>query len=106
MIADRGHDLDTLVAAGLFNGELSYRLAGTEIPIPPQAGRPDDAAWLMGEVVRETGSPPDDPALARAAICDAPRTHAAVISSSGASTGDEEHVLDAPCVPWRRNSTC
>ncbi len=50
LIAACGHDLDTLVAAGLFDGELFYRLAETDIPVPPLAGRPDDAVWLMAQL--------------------------------------------------------
>ncbi|MGS4943933.1 sigma-54-dependent transcriptional regulator [Meridianimarinicoccus sp. RP-17] len=76
VIAACGHDLDTLVAAGLFDAELLYRLAGTEIPIPPLAGRPDDAVWLMGQLFGKLAPRLAPDVTAISALCDdAVRTH-------------------------------
>jgi len=47
LIAACGTDLEALISAGSFSSELFYRLARTEIPIPPLAKRPEDAVWLM-----------------------------------------------------------
>lgn len=53
VIAACGNDLEELIAAGRFNAELFYRLAQTEIPIPPLAARPDDATWLLTQLFRK-----------------------------------------------------
>lgn len=53
LIAACGNDLEGLIAEGHFSSELFYRLARTEIPVPPLARRPDDAAWLLAQLFRK-----------------------------------------------------
>ncbi|ASM70995.1 MULTISPECIES: sigma-54-dependent transcriptional regulator [Roseobacteraceae] len=50
LIAACGNDLETLIDEGRFSSEVFYRLARTEIPIPPLAKRPNDAVWLMQQL--------------------------------------------------------
>ncbi|MCM2563335.1 sigma-54 dependent transcriptional regulator [Lutimaribacter sp. EGI FJ00015] len=53
LIAACGNDLEDLIAQGRITSELFYRLAQTEIPIPPLNTRPDDAIWLMQQLFRK-----------------------------------------------------
>lgn len=53
LIAACGPDLERLIAEGLFNAELFYRLAQTEIPIPPLGKRADDAVWLLQQLFQK-----------------------------------------------------
>lgn len=53
LIAACGNDLEALIADGRFSSELFYRLAQTEIPIPPLSKRPDDAVWLMQQLFQK-----------------------------------------------------
>lgn len=53
LIAACGNDLDAMIAEGRFNAELFYRLARTEIPVPPLGTRPDDALWLLQQLFRK-----------------------------------------------------
>lgn len=48
-----GNDLETLIAEGAFSSELYYRLARTEIPVPPLNARPEDAVWLLQQLFRK-----------------------------------------------------
>lgn len=50
LIAACGNDLEALIGQGTFNSELFYRLARTEIPIPPLNTRPEDAVWLLQQL--------------------------------------------------------
>ena len=47
IVASCGHEITALRAGGDLRAELIYRLAMTEIPVPPLAQRPEDAIWLM-----------------------------------------------------------
>ena len=53
LIAACGNDLEALIAENRFSSELFYRLAQTEIPIPPLANRPDDAVWLLQQLFQK-----------------------------------------------------
>ena len=53
LVAACGNDLAALIAQGQFNSELVYRMARTEIPIPPLNTRPEDAVWLMQQLFRK-----------------------------------------------------
>ncbi len=53
LITACGQEVETLIAQGQFNAELFYRVARTEIPIPPLGTRPDDAVWLLQQLFRK-----------------------------------------------------
>lgn len=57
-----GTALEGLIAERRFSPELFYRLAQMEIPVPPLAGRPDDAVWLLQQLFRKL-APTYAPAL-------------------------------------------
>lgn len=76
LIAACGTDLEALIGQGAFNSELFYRLARTEIPIPPLGTRPEDAVWLLQQLFRKL-APRHAPRLEGiSALCEeAVRTH-------------------------------
>lgn len=53
LITACGNDLEGMIAEQTFSAELFYRLAHTEIPVPPLAKRPDDAVWLLQQLFRK-----------------------------------------------------
>jgi len=53
LITACGLDLEALIARDGFEADLFYRLAQTEIPVPPLAQRPDDAIWLLQLLFRK-----------------------------------------------------
>lgn len=62
LITACGNDLEGLIAEQTFSPELFYRMAQTEIPVPPLAKRPEDAVWLLQQLFRKLG-PIHAPAL-------------------------------------------
>lgn len=45
-----GHDIETSVSDGTFQSDLFFRLAQTEIRVPPFSERPEDAVWLLHQL--------------------------------------------------------
>ncbi len=70
-------DIDARIAEDTFSRELFYRLAPTEIPVPPLSSRPEDAVWLLQHLFRKL-APSHAPELRGiGALCeDAARGHA------------------------------
>jgi DNA-binding NtrC family response regulator len=50
IVAACGHDIETAVTEGAFDADLFFRLAQTEIRIPPFSDRPEDAVWLLHQL--------------------------------------------------------
>lgn len=76
LIAACGNDIEALIGQGTFNSELFYRLARTEIPIPPLNTRPEDAVWLMQQLFRKLAPRHAPRLIGISALCElAVRSH-------------------------------
>lgn len=52
IIATAGAALSERAAEGAFRADLLARLSAIDIPVPPLRDRPEDAVWLLGEMLR------------------------------------------------------
>jgi len=70
LITACGPELEQALTDGSFSADLFWKLAETEIPVPPLSARPGDALWLLQHLFRKL-APARAPALAgMSALCE------------------------------------